>query len=571
MSIQSLRQNQINEILDADYLISRQVVDRQKKQAQTMNDNVAPKRIRDLDIEVNSDKIIESLNEKLNSKLATLEIVLSGGLDKKSQLEIIDTSLASGSWNQLVRYYQTPALSRQSQEILKVKVQDLSTNIDAMVYGLSKLIENLTDADSTDIISFSKSLAVYRSIQDQLKQGSFILINPNEVTTQVKNIVSDLPENKREKLESIFNQRQIKDKNVFPSSDFKQRLANIESELGFTFPDEEIERLKSELPKEIQSRFSSGIGLLKKEARDLPDLIAKIQLLQAKRDQLVNYQTDIQDSKDDYKLDEVGDAINELDRQIEIAHQIVAQLETYLGRPEPNDNLIRQRLEEREEEFNPQPYIENINKDREEKKLERIGAEEEKLEEVERVERTPQEYKDRFLELFNIPSNLKSLQSESERINTEAGKKILNKSGNSDDLVKRLVDYQEFGLGDRRGRRQAKTQEQERDDFNQLFLEYSNQLGINKSLEEASDEEVERVFDAIPERLMSKYSRSISRARSISRPPIGKGKPYRHFGLLKQTDSSSDSSSDSDSDCDPLTYDESRNDPYKNYIQKRRF
>jgi len=139
--MESLRKNQIREILDADYNISRQVVNRQRKQVDTMTDNVVPKRMRDLDIEVNSDKIVESINEKLNNKLATLESVLSGNLDKKSEIELIDTSIVSGGWNQLVRYYKTPSLSRQSQEILKIKVQDLSTNIDAMVYGLSKLSE----------------------------------------------------------------------------------------------------------------------------------------------------------------------------------------------------------------------------------------------------------------------------------------------------------------------------------------------------------------------------------------------------------------------------------------------
>jgi hypothetical protein len=145
----SLRAKQNMEILDVFKNIQSQVVGRQNKQIQAYPESLLPKTQRDLGAEVNTDKSVENMNRVLEVKLGALEFlvqqfasgagVLANSLTLKevkaparqAEEQITNTGDISPLWNGIVRLYTEPGLSRESQKIIKVKVQELTPNLDA--------------------------------------------------------------------------------------------------------------------------------------------------------------------------------------------------------------------------------------------------------------------------------------------------------------------------------------------------------------------------------------------------------------------------------------------------------
>lgn len=156
----TIRAKQAREILDIWGDVSRQVTAITRKQVATFPQSLKPKTQRDLGVEINTEKSIEGLNKTLESKLAALEFLvqnlsdtpnvkgLSGLTASGPQLNQIQTAYAAAIstgdviplWNGIARLYQTPGLSRQSQEAVKTQLLELAPNLDALKYGYRSAI-----------------------------------------------------------------------------------------------------------------------------------------------------------------------------------------------------------------------------------------------------------------------------------------------------------------------------------------------------------------------------------------------------------------------------------------------
>jgi hypothetical protein len=160
MARDSIRAKQNAEVLDVWKDLQRQVFARERKQVAQFPQSLKPKTQRDLGVELNVDKSVEALNKTLETKLGALEFFvqnlserpvkgLSGLVESGSVLgqiaqaysQAINTGDVIPLWNGIARLYQTPGLSRQSQELVKVALQQLVPNLDALKYGFKSTVD----------------------------------------------------------------------------------------------------------------------------------------------------------------------------------------------------------------------------------------------------------------------------------------------------------------------------------------------------------------------------------------------------------------------------------------------
>jgi hypothetical protein len=389
----SLRERQIREVLDADYNISQQIKNRTRKNIQ--NDNTPLKRFRDTEIEVNTEQLVEGLNEVLNRKLSGLELMLNDPNIKSHQrADITNTGDVSQVWNQMVRYYQTPGISRTTQDMIKIKVQDLSQNIEAMVFGLNKLIQILSLGNQGSVVDVGKTLGVYLSIQQQLKSSEFRLINFGEVNTQIRDAISLLPEVAREQVSQAYQQANVDRNFSFPTGDFKERIRGIEDGLGVSLQD--ADRLKTFLPKDVQSRFSSTFGRLKDTARDVKDLDSQIEIIIKKGELLQNYIAEYESKEDRYlyqpQIAQVKGVLKDLENRLIVLQELKSDIQADFSYNEDfkhgyeyknkidnetkiqNEILSNQQVEtekqveEQKDLFNMNPFLENKEQEEQEEK-----------------------------------------------------------------------------------------------------------------------------------------------------------------------------------------------------------
>ena len=147
----SLRQRENMEILDVFKHLHSQINGLTRRQVQAFPETLKPKTQRDMGAEVTTDKAIEAMNKTLEQKLGALEFVVQNleqgriaGRDQsltQSFQSTVNTGDLVPLWNSIVRSYKEIGLSRDSQNIIKVKIQDLKSNLDAMVYGLKEAVE----------------------------------------------------------------------------------------------------------------------------------------------------------------------------------------------------------------------------------------------------------------------------------------------------------------------------------------------------------------------------------------------------------------------------------------------
>ena len=140
--MQSLRDRQILEVLDEDRNINRQVFDREKEQVRVSQESILPKKTRDLEAETSVDKLVENINRIVENKLTSLEYLLSKIVSTKdigdaegrrSYNNVVSNGDIITNYNQLIRVYTVEGISRASQELIKVKLQDIKPNIDAIL------------------------------------------------------------------------------------------------------------------------------------------------------------------------------------------------------------------------------------------------------------------------------------------------------------------------------------------------------------------------------------------------------------------------------------------------------
>jgi RNAse (barnase) inhibitor barstar len=296
------------EVLDVFKEINSQVNQLTKRQVQAFPESLKPKTQRDLVAEVGVDKAIESLNKTLEQKLGALEFVVQNleqgqgnvfGSEKMSLTQSFQATINTGDliplWNGIVRSYKEIGLSRDSQNIIKVKIQDLLPNLDAMNYGLKEAIEyifqqpfvsdqprrgrrsgrekeaeekgeplnpRLLTENLLVILDYLRTLSLYQIIKQQVESGNLELISVDMMNSAYENIFNTLSSDRVKLL------RQVAPRGVFGKSsirnipigmaDYRERLQALEEELGVKFPREYYDIVGS-LPQDKVSQFLNDI------------------------------------------------------------------------------------------------------------------------------------------------------------------------------------------------------------------------------------------------------------------------------------------------------------------------
>ena len=266
----SIRAKQQMEILDVWKNINAQVTARTGKQIAVFPDTIAPKTQRDVGAEVNVDKAVEQLNKVIEQKLGALEYLIQGingaivkkdnTFDKATQ-ESETTGDVVPLWNSIVRAYQQPALSRDSQSAISVKVQELTPNLSAVMYGLMSAIDSQFDLidqaeeqsslyDGGRILNLLRSYSVYKYIAKSVDTSTFMILTAPMLETEFKNAFEDLSQDRVQLLkqyapdaDAILRStvRNIPD---FPVNDFDARVKALEEEMGFNLPADVLARMR---------------------------------------------------------------------------------------------------------------------------------------------------------------------------------------------------------------------------------------------------------------------------------------------------------------------------------------
>jgi hypothetical protein len=292
--MQSVRDRQIREVIDEDMNINRQVFEREKEQVRVFQEDVLPKKTSDVEAEISVDKLIETLNGTLENKLTGLEYLLSkivGTKDigdaqgRQSYNNVVNNGDFITPYNQLVRVYTLPGISRASQEAIKVKFQELKPNLDAMVYGLQELIQYLFESGKTDkdIFQLVRSQAVYEFVNKQLyTANSFKIIEQADINVYVKEVLSDLSEVQRAKLKDISG-RNILERSLLKLpveiGDDEERIKQLESELGFNLPRGQLSEYGRKEKEQAMSEFGNiGKDIMVRGRQDFDETLKSLNM-----------------------------------------------------------------------------------------------------------------------------------------------------------------------------------------------------------------------------------------------------------------------------------------------------
>jgi hypothetical protein len=260
--------------MDEEMNINRRVFDREKEQVRVFDEVILPKKTRDIDAEIGVDKLIESINKILENKLTSLEYLLSkitstqdiGDAEgRRSYNNIVSNGDFITAFNALVRIYTTPGISRNSQEIIKVKFQEIKPNIDAIIYGIEELIQYLFESGKSDkeIFQLVRSQAVYQIVKDQLyRSASYKIIEQGDIEVSIKEVLTELSEVQREELRDI-SERDITERSLLKLpieiGKDEERIRQLEEEMGFRLPEQRRREL-SELGREGKEQAYSMFG-----------------------------------------------------------------------------------------------------------------------------------------------------------------------------------------------------------------------------------------------------------------------------------------------------------------------
>lgn len=226
---------------------------------------------------------------------------------QNSYQEVINTGSVVSQWNTIVRFYQKQGLSKQSQEMVKVKVQDLIPNLEAIVYGLGEAVDvlfatnNYNNNVGLKILELLRTQSVYQLIKRQIDTTSFEIVSVFALDTAFKNIFAELSEERRELLDELANRetgsiasRPIRQVPSFSSKNFDERLKALSDEMGINVkslnPDliaklkalnkEDFEKYAMEAFQSVRQQ-KKGLSLTRAtllgELRGMAVLIGKIQ------------------------------------------------------------------------------------------------------------------------------------------------------------------------------------------------------------------------------------------------------------------------------------------------------
>jgi hypothetical protein len=272
--MQSLRDRQIREVLDEDLNINRRVNDITRNKVRLSEETVAPKKTRDLEIEVSVDKLIENLNKTLEGKITALEYLLTritrgeGEIGDAEGRRAFNAVVNNGdfitSYNQLIRLYTQPSLARATTEMIRTKFQEIKDNIDALIYGLSESVQYLFELGTPDkdIFQLVRSQAIYDFVKNALYRGSsYKIIEQGDISASVPNVLADLSDVQRAELKRL-SQGDLREQSLLKLpiaiEDDEKRLEALEAEIGFKLP----RQLQGTLGKRERDTIVSEYGEL---------------------------------------------------------------------------------------------------------------------------------------------------------------------------------------------------------------------------------------------------------------------------------------------------------------------
>jgi hypothetical protein len=365
----SLRDRQIREVLDEDMNINRRVFDIAKDQVRVFDETVAPKKTRDIEAELSVDKLVEQINKIVEKKVVSIEsllsqIVRSNRIDQRAYESVIENGDIITAYNQLIRVYKTTGISRNSQEVIKVKFQEIQANINAIMFGLDELIRYLFSSGKSnkEIFQLVRTQAVYNVIDKQLyRSNSYRPIEQGDLTVSIREMLGKLSEVQRAKLEEIskgdVSERSLLSIPVEQQNE-ERKIRALESELGVPLPRQLLAEFGGEEKEQAVSEFAEfnkeklvrteqqmsdvlqdyevektqRINQLKQEKRDVRVLYRQQQGLKAQSEQLMRaqrYFDEDDDKADDRFVREVPleRDINVKQEQIEEKIQTIQRLE----------------------------------------------------------------------------------------------------------------------------------------------------------------------------------------------------------------------------------------------------
>ena len=366
------------EILDVWKNVNRQVFGREKKQIAVFPETIVPNTQRDTGTEVNVDKSIEQMNKTMESKLGNVQLLvetiqrlgasiatMASGEIPKMISESTNTGDIIPLWNQIVRYYKQPGLSRDSQEKIKVSLQQLKPNLDALQYGYQLCADTLLGADITNIprrlrpvmepepgrvlteeekrsvpyqpvplsneemrknasktalmvMEFLRAESVYKIIKEQVSSTGFEILDNEALNSAYKNNFQRLSQNEMTYLKSYAPRGSLVPSTIrnipdFGSQTTVQRLRQIQEELGIRFPDE----LLTEFRKMPLNQLNEEIDRLRKDKK-----VPALQIM-----------------KEQYEQEKLEKGI-ELDRMAQMFNILTAEIESLKEEHRVNEGFV---------------------------------------------------------------------------------------------------------------------------------------------------------------------------------------------------------------------------------------
>jgi hypothetical protein len=301
-----LRRRQVAEVLDEDRRINDRVYTREKEQVKEFDEVVKPKTGRDVDAEVVFDKQLEKMNAVLAVKLNAIENIFkpygkSVDVIARNQDIVLNTSDIISNYNDLVRTLNSPTIASVSREALKAKIQEISPNINALLYGYDKLTNKVNIAGEQNASNRARlvprlvsAYAAVAVIQKQLFTNGYTPITTSEIQVSYAKTVSELDGRVREYLAGLEGQRDLRLRPLLAGNErrmLEQRIRMIEAEKGQPLSQEEITRIRNTLfgVKEHQAEVAPGVAeeLHRQDQQALEDRTAANSVVQALPDAII--------------------------------------------------------------------------------------------------------------------------------------------------------------------------------------------------------------------------------------------------------------------------------------------
>ena len=227
MSLDELRKRQYREVLDVWNDVSRRVQERQFQQVKQFDEAVLPKKTRDLEAEASAYRVIQVINKLVENKVVALEnlVTVASSIDDddsdsftKSEFRKLFTTLTLNQdfitqWNTFVKIYKTPAVSKQSTELIKVKLEELKPNMDSINFGLQELLNFFFEQGgytSNELFSLIQTYAIFREAKRQIDVSNYEILSLDTVERSFKEIVAEQSEERRELLDELLKRSLVK-------------------------------------------------------------------------------------------------------------------------------------------------------------------------------------------------------------------------------------------------------------------------------------------------------------------------------------------------------------------------